>query len=335
MKMTIERTSSLWKEMLRSGAPQHRLVRDHPLHLYFGVESDALPVFFLVSDVQPEPPKIRGLVTTEVRRREDQKWVAVIALTDRDYADAFMGMCLELARRTSGTSGEDEGVALFNATLTHWQKMLSKLNMRPLSREQMRGLFGELTFGIHLARRTSLAEMVYSWDGPMGAAQDFRHPILGSYEVKTIGLDGLRVKISSIDQLDPTPPTKVDLIVVRIDDDPLGMSPGALTLAELIRSIRSELESASELLEEFDTRIAAVGIDTSDMRYDEDRFFCAGWRAYRIADGFPRVRAASVVAGIENIRYEIRLTAIEPFAIPVEDALLPQGTAGVDQGGTL
>ncbi|GAA1814459.1 hypothetical protein GCM10009749_24900 [Agromyces neolithicus] len=330
--MKTERTFALWNEMLQSGEPQHRLIRDHPLHLYFGVESDGLPVFFLVSDVQPEPPKIEGLVKTQVRRRDDQKWVAVVALTDAAYADAFIGMCLELARRTSGTNGEDDGVGLFDATLTHWQKMLSQLSMRTLSREQMRGLFGELTFGVHLARQTSLAEMIHAWDGPMGAAQDFRHPTLGNYEVKSIGLDGRRVKISSVAQLDPTPNAKVDLIVAQIDEDPLGMSPDGTTLAELIRSIRSELLSATDLLEEFDNRIAAVGIDTSDARYEEVRFVCAGIRAYRTGDSFPRLRAAAVVAGVENVRYEIQLTALEPFALSIENALAPDSPAGIGEG---
>ncbi len=243
-------------------------------------------------------------------------------------------MCLELARRTSVTNGEDEGVALFDATLTHWQKMLSQLSMRTLSREQMRGLFGELTFGVHLARQTSLAEMIHAWDGPMGAAQDFRHPTLGNYEVKSIGIDGRRVKISSVAQLDPTPSAKVDLIVAQIDEDPLGMSPDATTLAELIRSIRSALETTTDLLDEFENRIAAVGVDTSDPRYEDMRFVCVGIRAYRTGDGFPRLRATAVVAGVENVRYEIQLTALEPFALSVEHALAPNNPAGVGEGAT-
>ncbi|MFC9918251.1 PD-(D/E)XK motif protein [Agromyces binzhouensis] len=318
---SIDEAGRVWLELLESGVHQHRLMDEHPLHLYFGIESAGSPVFLLVSEVQPKPPRISGVVTIQVRRREDGKWVAVLSLSSSDYADAFMGMCLELARRTAHAVGEAEAVGLFDATLNHWQLMLAGLTMRSLSPEQMRGLFAELTFGLELGRATSFREMVQSWDGPLGGGQDFRHFALGNFEVKAVGLDGKRVKISSLEQLDPVPAAKVDLVVIQVAEDPMRLTQDARTLPELIDEIRSGLRSSSDDLDAFDRRLAAVGIDTSDARYQELAFRCLGIRVFRTSDGFPRVESSSVRAGVENVRYDIRLTALEPFSIELGDAL--------------
>lgn len=321
MTMSTELAAATWRQQIESGTQQHRLLEGHPMHLYYGVDDASRPVFFLVSGVQPHPPAISGLLSMEVRRRSDEKWVAVLTLKDIDYSEAFMGMCLELARRTSGDGSEINGVQRFDATLTQWQKMLGRLSLRSLSKEQIRGLFGELHFGLRLAAVTSLREMVHAWHGPLGAAQDYRHPQLGYFEIKVIGFDARSVRISSIAQLDPDPASKVDLVVLRIDEDHLKADPGSMTLATLIRTVRSSLIDDPITLDAFDDRIARLGVDIEDPLYSENSFHVIAESNFRTDATFPRLQSTHTPIGVERVNYEILLAALKPFALPLEAAL--------------
>lgn len=319
-----------WRDLLLAGGAQHRLFEGHILHLYYGVDAVLRPIFFVVCDARPNPPLVNGLLTTDVRRREDGRWVAVLTLQNDDYAEAFMGLCLELARRTEACDSEQEGVALFDSTLHQWRKMLSSMSIRRLTSSEQRGLFAELVFGRHLAARTSMAEMVLSWGGPFGAAQDFAHPRLGFYEVKAVGIDAKAVSISSVSQLDPTPEAKVDLVIVRLDEDSLRLHDESRSLFDVISAIREELVADSPLREEFDERLAATGFDSSDPAYSEISWRVVSIDFFRTKPDFPRLLRSGVPAGVEDVRYRIALSALQAFTIPASEGI---ELGGGDDGG--
>ena len=200
------------------------------------------------------------------------------------------------------------------------------MSLRRLSNSEQRGLFAELVFARRLSLKTSLAEMVASWGGPLGAAQDFSHPRLGYFEIKGLGIDARSVSISSVLQLDPVQESKVDVVVLRLEEDSLRLHEESESLPEIVSWLREKLNSESSWLEQFDERLAATGIDITDPTYSDVAWRVVTMECFRVGQDFPRLRRSNIPVGVEDVRYKLLLSALKEFSFPIDEALTLEGS---------
>lgn len=314
-----------WKEMAADGSAQHLLVEEHELHLYFGIDQAGLPIFFAISSLRPQLPLLRGVMTSAVRQRGDGQFVATLTLASNEYMDTFMRMCLELARRTSSELAEADALDAFVRTLKQWQRLLAHGGARPMSDRQVRGLLGELRIARSvLGQKVGARDVVASWEGPLGAPQDFRLRALGLFEIKAIRANTSSVLVSSVRQLDPSSPERLHLMTIEIAENNLETSGAAVSLLEEVESMRAFIGSDIEASEQFEDRLARLGLDTTEPRYSERYYVFGGVAAYVVDSEFPRLLQANVPLGVDEVTYRIRLDHIAPFQRSVEDALNPQ-----------
>lgn len=324
---TIDSARLHWEQMIVDGAAQQMLIDSHPLHLYFGVGPDRAPVLLLISNVEPDLPPLGGLVSADTRRRLDGRWASPISLRDDRFSGTFIGMCLELARRTQSAATEHEALALFALTLRQWQKLLERKGARDLSDLEVRGLLAELSFAsTTLTQFVSVAEVVNSWVGPLGAPQDFKHEVLGLIEVKSVRSNGTTIRVSSPAQLDPHPESKLHLSTVVIDSDPLGLSPTSRTLADAVEAFEHLIGTDHASLDLFRDRLAEIGLDTTDPRYSKWRYEVGQTLCFLVVGDFPRLRVSDIPLGVQEVTYAIRMEHLRDYEVPLESIQTNGGT---------
>jgi hypothetical protein len=186
-----------------------------------------------------------------------------------------------------------------------------------LTEQEIRGLFGELTF-LHqeLIPRFG-ANAVALWNGPEGSPQDFA---IGSavVEIKTrSGAGPTRIQISSPDQLWPLlPEMYLGVYYLALVTDP-GQGKSLKTLVDLVRS---EVDVAG-FRETFESRLEAVGyLDLPD--YSAEFFLAGPLESYEVRQGFPMIGPGSVPDGVDHVTYAIQLDRCQPFLKPIDWATI-------------
>lgn len=233
----------------------------------------------------------------------------VLTLERQVDSDLFHGLCETMASSLKAVQDSPTALAVALAHIKRWKAFLAGKKGRILSPEEVRGLFGELSFLRTLyTEHLDQVSAMDAWGGPEGAHQDFIFQNT-AVEVKALsGRERSTVRISSEDQLEALC-DNLYLLIYRLSDLP--ESDQAVSLNQLVRDIESELEDA-EALDRFFQRLAAYGY-VEMAEYDKPKFVVMKRNAYRVADEFPRLPRSGLPDGIVRVSYEIELEKIGAF----------------------
>ena len=248
-------------------------------------------------------PRLRGI---EIQWISSEKLLQLVLGSAGDW-EMFHVLCLDLLESTRSSQSEEEAVHTVVTRLVRWQRLLSKGGPRVLGEREIRGLIGELLFLREdlFPRFGKLAAA--SWIGPDGHPQDFA---IGGVivEVKTHSAgDTPFVMISSPDQL-WSEHVPLYLHVISLAPD----SSGAVCLPELVEELTRRLESDPPLLDQFEGRLEKLGY-INLPEYRERRFAVTSCSNYFVGSGFPMLIPSVIPVGVDDVKYSIRLDAIERF----------------------
>ncbi|MAM76287.1 PD-(D/E)XK motif protein [uncultured Tistrella sp.] len=309
--MTMATIDALWDDLCSTGRTKlHRRVDDlHPLDLYAEFEPPAHPGLVLFCPVRPPEPRQMKAIAIERGQRPDGRWWLRLSLHEPSLRAVFAGLSQDIIAFTrSGVSAETAPATILGR-VERWRALLEG-DRGGLSASELRGLIGELLVLQSLLERYPMIEAVSSWNGPLGSPQDFMLPDGQRIEVKTIRPDADAFRVNGLGQLDPgTDP--MELRLFRLADASLE-TEGAMTATAIIDSLRGQLEREPRALNEFDSRLAAVRWH-DHPRHGEYAVRLAGAHCYRVADGFPRIAAADVPVGIDDVNYLVVLSAARDF----------------------
>ncbi len=197
------------------------------------------------------------------------------------------------------------------AALKEWRDLFRTESTGP-TLEQLVGLIGELHVLELLSERIGIEAAIDSWWGPSGHPHDFYSSSARAIEVKsTKSLEGNRIHISNVEQLDPLDLAELSLVVLRLRRD-----RKAPTLNERITLLLEKKFPAAALL----TKIRDAGyLYDAPLPFDT-RFAISSTRWWIVDDDFPGIRAArlhpTALRGISNIKYELSLDSVGP---PISD----------------
>jgi hypothetical protein len=301
------------KFALAEGRPEGGFVRvdDQLFPDLFVGSSAGCRVLMLIADYQPPEPPNLAFIRSEIRRRDDQKWLLLISLQRRDLRQLFSHLVTDLVQVT-GRAPRDEAPNALVTRLAHWQKLLSRSPSGVLEDHELRGLLAELRF-LHAdvipARQITAA--VDAWKGPDRRARDFRFADV-EVELKALTRTSKSVGISSISQLsDAGVPVRLATVVVELFDDP----QGGQAVADFIAQLRNVCAGFSAALELLNNKLAAAGY--IDLPAYSERYVSFGQTLfYAVGMDFPRLNRMSVHPGIVDATYDIAIQAIENFKIP-------------------
>lgn len=304
-----------WADLLRQGsAAKQEVDAYHPLRLLFGADDFNRALFAIMARARPAEPELPSdVLETRITVRPDGFHLLVISLKDPALFDVFAQLCGDLATRSHNATSEESALAEVYTALADWKRLLRS---RPehLSVEALRGLVGELWFGLHvLTAERSVADVFDRWRGPFGAHQDFQFAGGHNFEVKAVrrGVDW--VQIASEHQLDSLG-APLTLAIVELDDAERTDS-GAFCLHDLLAAIRDALAAQPIASRSFEAALSEIGDPFTHSFYAEHWFEVHGCRRHEVSEGFPRLVPSSLPAGVTNVEYRLTAEAMAPFVV--------------------
>jgi len=262
--------------------------------------------------------RFHGVEIRVLDSKKGKKDITII-LSDNDLMDVFILFIEDLIRSLKTINDENNIPLILNEKVGYWGKLFAKIKGELLSKERQRGLYGELIFlNTLLNRSNDFVKTISSWTGPDGSNQDFSNG-LTAVEVKSSKATKPTVNIASELQLDWTILDNLYLHVIHLDE----LNNGPETLKKMIEVIKQRVEKHPNLLRLFEEKLDLVGIPFGEEKhYNEVGFIIRSQRAYEVQNGFPVLINKTINnEAIHNVKYQIDLTALEPFETELESVI--------------
>ncbi len=299
------RIEDLWSCLRRGSVEaQRRVDVDHPFDLYADFEQPDRPGLILFCDERPnDAPRLKA-IGIDRRKRRDGRWSMRIYLEEPRLLPVFAELCRDIVEFTRHAPGGGQPSGLVLSRIERWRTLM-QAQPAGLSRARLRGLIGELlVLERELLPLLGPDQAIAAWTGPLGASQDFRLPEGLRLEVKAVERQAVHVLINGLDQLDGGG-DRLQLVVVRLEDTGVD-AEGAITAESLIELLRTRLNHAPAALEKFEMLLRFLGWDDGEDK-ESAPVRLKRIDRHEIDEGFPRLTAATVPAGIAQATYTVVL----------------------------
>ena len=239
-----------------------------------------------------------------------------LTLTDNELTKSFSVMCYDIAQRSMQGESTEAAVVIAIECLRSWALLLKRRNQIGLSRNEVMGLWGELSSldELLVARPDNETQIIQGWRGPNGEQRDIgfngnRIEIKTQLSTRSIGL-----RISSIDQLDDRG-DQLKIILNRISPSDKGS-----TIGDLIQVIEQRLIKSRIAQSDFELKIELAGYNP-ELKVCKELFALDERLIFAVGDNFPRLTPSNIPFGIKAVEYEIAGAAISNFQISWNELL--------------
>lgn len=278
---------------------------------HFPGNEEALLAGFRLTTTPVELPQGHGftVLTVDMEGTDpDRLWLGLIR-QPAGNPEMFTLMATDIVSTLSAASNLDDRAIfrLFLDRIRAWQNFMRQGRDGLLSPEAEIGLHGELILlGMLIDAGLETLPAVESWHGPLHGLHDFETGI-GTIEVKTTASEqGFKIKILSLEQLDPSLAEPLYLAGLHLNADPEG-----LTLAGRIEEVRQRLRNDPAALHNFNTLLLHAGYADAMADCYPRHFVHDQTRLLRVDDQFPTLTRHKVPPQVSLVRYEIDLDQIE------------------------
>jgi hypothetical protein len=283
------------------------------IRFYYGFDENGKLCLAVKSKTEPPTISSTKLILFQLRHEENpENYWLYISLQDNSVKNVFYSFCTDICECIQDNDSEEAALKTLELRIGCWKKMLTKL-YKPLNRETIQGLYGELLFiEKYLTSKIGLERAIKSWTGPLGTNKDFAFDDKW-YEIKTISNNSNVIKISSINQLTSDVPGKLVVIKVEESSEIMGSTRGdVISLYKTILDRLTELNNPSIVDEYFD-KLSKVGF-TPDEDYGLLKFFDYDAIYYVIDDKFPRLTESQInCPAIGKVTYELIINSLSEF----------------------
>jgi hypothetical protein len=236
----------------------------------------------------------------------------VITLTNSLLNDLFDELITSIYRRIAEIRYAGEYTSTFINTYWQWVSFFDMAHDSGLTKEEVKGIMGELSFLELLLRETLIDrnEIVDSWTGIHGDDKDFilkEH----AFEIKSISSSKHEIRISSEYQLEPVHAKELYLLVIKLDED----SQNGFTLKDKYQEIKNILTENGVDSLMFATIMSSKGLSDLIVKdYEHLKFSFNGYQCYHASKpGFPAILKSGLPEGLKNVNYNIELGKIKGF----------------------
>lgn len=232
-----------------------------------------------------------------------------LVLKHKRFEDVFTALVQDVSELIAPVQVEREAIHEMVSRLRRWQLFLEQRNPEGLSKESQHGLYGELW----ALRQVVISQLgstgVKYWVGPAGESQDFQFPEYAIEVKTTVTQSPQRLSISSEHQLDDSLSKEIVILHLAVDcNQGLGE-----TLPEIIEDLRLCFGDENHTFEKL--LFEAGYLEIHAPKYSHQGYSSQTASFYQVADGFPRLTPVSLPDGVTQVRYAIRLSRCQPFAV--------------------
>lgn len=241
----------------------------------------------------------------------------ILELLDPFYNAVFNDLVLSLYNQIKDIQDSTESTRTFISTINRWADLLSNSFQSGLSKEQVKGLFGELVVLKSLIGSSSCKDIntcLSSWVGPYDETTDFVFDNL-NIEVKTKISEKSKVRISSEFQLDEEDGKSLELVVVSVDEIGDNLKPISLIIDEVRKIIIDKGGDVIIFLES----LSQLSLTFSNVNnYDHFLFELKAIITYdcdKVIEGneFPKIVKSNLPKELSNIKYDINLSKLDGY----------------------
>ena len=233
-----------------------------------------------------------------------------LTLTDNELVKSFSVMCYDIAERSKRGETVEAAAVIGIECLRDWASLLKRRGRSGLTRNEVLGLWGELSAleALLVVRPSNEYQIIQGWRGPNGDQRDIGFNG-NRIEIKTqLSTRSLGLRITSLDQLDE----RGDHLMVILNR--ISPSGSGCSVADLIERIEQQLMTNKGAQSEFERKIELAGYDPS-LESCKEVFALDERINYQVKDDFPKLTPGNVSSGIKSAEYEISGAAISQFQI--------------------
>ena len=237
-----------------------------------------------------------------------------IILNDDFFKDLFDDLILSIYSKIYKISNTEEYSELFTRHFFKWSSFFENKKTEGLSRDQVKGLIGELFYlkNLLLNSELNVDDLLISWRGPYDEGHDFVFEFT-DYEIKTIESSKNNVRISSEFQLESEKGKELELVVIFVNLD----NENGLSLKSLINDIKIIVLDKLGDNSIFINALAQKGLTIGDLEhYEIYRYTPIEEISYDSnRKNFPKLIRSSIPEEINKLNYNIRLNLLEEFIV--------------------
>lgn len=315
--MNKEIIESIWNKIIPSGEGEfeYKLLSKESipqLNIGFNKKSQRCLILELPFDFD-KPFQQFEKENLSLKYFKKEKCLCII-LNDDFFKDLFDDLILSIFSKIYNISNTEEYSELFTRHFFKWSAFFENKKTDGLTRDQVKGLIGELFYLKNLLINSELIvdDILLSWRGPYDEGHDFVFEFT-DYEIKTIESSKNNVRISSEFQLDSEKGKELELAVIFVNPD----NENGLSLKSLINDIKTIVLDKLGDNSIFINALAQKGLTTGDLdQYEIYRYTPIEEISYDCnREDFPKLIRSSIPEEINKINYNIRLNLIEEFII--------------------
>ncbi len=284
------------------------------------IEKKAPALLMSLAPATETASELPALKNINVQFRTVNGKALVISLLDNGHREIFETLCRDIVEAAEGAPDQTAALDRVIRRTRRWHFLLRGGSSQGLSKEEQRGLVGELAFLREISTHVSPETAIEGWTGPEGAAKDFEFPA-ACIEVKARrGAAKPYVRISSEDQLSDVTGR---LLFLRVYDVDSAVIPEGDNLHGHVENTVALFEDYPECLSVLEERLEAVGYERGHD-YEKRRWIVGTCQTFTVADAFPRI-TPPLNSGVHNVTYAIDLAECAPYVTEFEPEILAGG----------
>jgi len=256
-------------------------------------------------------------VEFEIRNISKNQKAITLKLHNIELEDIFNALINDLYNNLLAAEDNINAVRFFISTLNKWYEFFKKFDVKILSEQRQRGIYGELYFlRSHVLSHCSDRDSLDSWGGHSAKHQDFSF-LHGTVEVKTtIRKQHKKVALSSEKQLDSTGMENLFLYCITLNlDDNSGQ-----TLPEMVYELREKYSVVPNAELIFNEYLQRTGyLDEHEKYYNKNKYIFKKEYMFRVEDGFPCI--TDPPEGVGDVKYTIVISSCMNFDKDINNSM--------------
>jgi hypothetical protein len=237
-----------------------------------------------------------------------------VVLKDDFFQDLFDDFILSLYTKIHEIASPNDYSEHFVKYCLKWSAFFENKLRNDLTKEQVKGLFGELFYlkNLILDSNSDIDEKLTSWKGPYQVSHDFVTDFI-DYEIKTIDWLKNHIQISSEFQLESESGKNLELIVLFVELDLINGVSLKVLLNQIKILILERLGDLSILI----NGLSQLGLSFGHLeKYEMYRFVPKEKFHYDASnEDFPKLIRSNLAEEIFNVKYDIRLSHIKKHMV--------------------
>lgn len=307
--MTYQEFCTQFDRIPKTANAFSRIDPNHPLDIYMGYNDLLHPTLLVMGTDCVDAKLLHDTNAIKIQNVTlDNHKALAFSYTQSPYNNIFSRLCFDMLESSRNEQGDGMYLKLVQRYIA-WYNMFTGKKSDVLTKEQQKGLCGELLYLEQKIAERNAIEALVAWQGPHGADQDFVFADSWA-EIKSVKLSATSITISSLEQLQLESPGT--LVVYKLEDTN-AEDQEQFSLHMLVERITRTISNSVDAVLLFNEKLYFAGYDPEEESYQQTFFKIREKFVYSVIDDFPRLTQINTPVAIVGAKYQIDLAAINEY----------------------